>query len=54
LRFGSTLYNYNSGGYIDISMWRYNTMGMSGGFNGPTSNMVCTILKMSNNERYGC
>ena len=54
LRFGSTLYNYNSGGYIDISLWRYNTMGMSGGYSGPTSNMVCTIKKLSNNERFGC
>ena len=54
LSFGSTLYNYNSGGYIDISLWRYNVMGMSGGFSGPTSNMVCTIKRLSNNERFGC
>lgn len=54
LKFTSTLYSYNSGGYIDLSFWRKNTMGMSGGFNGPTSNMVCTIKKMSNNERFGC
>lgn len=54
LKFSTTLSNYYSGGYIDISLWRYNTMGMTGGFSGPTSNMVCTITKMSNNERFGC
>ena len=29
-------------------------MGQSGGFNGPTSNSICTVLRMSNQERFGC
>ena len=54
LKLASTLYNYNSGGYIDLNLWRYNERDLSGGFNGPTSNMVCTITKMSTKETYGC
>ena len=29
-------------------------MYMSGGFSGPTSNLVCTIKQMNNNEIFGC
>ena len=54
LAFTSTLYSYNSGGYVDLNLWRKNTMGFSGGFNGPTSNLVCTIKQMSNNQIFGC
>lgn len=43
-----------SSGYIDIATWKYNTMGAGGGFSGPTSKLVCKILRLDNNERYGC
>lgn len=46
LNLGSILYGYASGGYLDISAWRINTMGYSGGFAGPTSNIVCKILRL--------
>ena len=29
-------------------------MGNSGGFSGPDSNMICTVLKLSTKERFGC
>ena len=39
---------------MEVSFWRENTMGYTGGFSGPTSNMVCKVLRLSNSERYGC
>ena len=47
LRTSTVLSSIANGGYIDISMCRKNTMGSYGGFSGPTSNMVCTVYKMS-------
>ena len=54
LHLPGTLSSITSAGYIDISLWTVSTMGVSGGFGGPLSKMVCTILKLSNNERFGC
>ncbi len=39
----------NGGGFIDISLWTTTILGNSGGFNGPTSNLVCKILGISLN-----
>lgn len=55
LKFASSLYGMdNGGGYVDISLWRKSILGNAGGFNGPTSNLVCKILGISLNERFGC
>jgi hypothetical protein len=48
LNLASILYGIdNGGGYIDISLWRTTILGSSGGFNGPTTNLVCKILGIS-------
>jgi hypothetical protein len=44
----------NGGGYVDISLWAKNIFGAAGGFSGPTSNLVCKIVGIANNERFGC
>ena len=54
LNAAATIYSYHSGGYIDVNLWRYNAMGYSTGFNGPTSNLICTVTKMSTQEKFGC
>lgn len=54
LQLSGTLYSVSNGGYIDISLWRKNTLGFTGGFSGPETQMVCTVLRLSNNERFGC
>lgn len=44
----------NGGGYVDISLWTVSIFGIAGGFNGPTSNLVCKIFGIALNERFGC
>ena len=39
---------------MDVNFWRYNTMGNSGGFAGPTSNVVCRIKNLDSEEVFGC
>lgn len=54
LNLASTFYGYASGGKIYVNLWYYSTAGNSGGFNGPSSNMVCTIFNPVTGYKYGC
>ena len=56
IKFATALSRYDGGsaGYIDISLSRITIFGDSGGFAGPTSNVVCKITGISLGQRFGC
>jgi hypothetical protein len=54
LKLASSLNSYTNGGYIRVNLWYYNTVGNGGGFNGPSSNLVCTIFDPATGYKYGC
>jgi len=58
LNLHSLFYAYTSGGYIDLILWYRNVMysvtSGVGGFNGPSSNLVCTIFNPQTGYKYGC
>lgn len=43
IKLPSILYNINSGGYIQLALWKYSTMGFSGGFQGSTGQLICRL-----------
>ena len=45
---------YGGSGWLYINLWHYSTTGQAGGFSGPTSNLVCSLVRLSNSYKYGC
>jgi hypothetical protein len=44
----------SSGGYMYINFWHLSSTGNAGGFNGPNTNLVCTIFNVVTGYKYGC
>lgn len=54
MQFSTNLQPYNSGGYIGINLARTTPIGVTGGFTGISSNLVCTINSVATNLKFGC
>lgn len=55
LNLASTFYSLTpNAGVMYVNLWYYSTAGNTGGFNGPSTNMVCTIFNPITGYKYGC
>lgn len=54
LNFASTFSSSTGGGYIYVNLWYQSTATNGGGFNGPSTNLVCTIFDPLTKYKYGC